>query len=683
MGRRCALRYGEDGAFERRARVNVGIGFATGTAGRREARLAVAALLLATAGCLHARGTAEQPVISEVELRGVKSVDADDLRGRLATRASDRFVWGDARRLDRDALEFDRRRVVAYYKERGYYRADVDQVEVLPDGEGRARIVLHVREGNPVHVTRLEVEGLDAAPEARARAGALALKQGQVFTWAAFDATRARLQKALAETGYPTGKVTPSAVVHGAQGTAEVTFVVEPGPRLRFGAVSVVGTSAVPEGKVAARAAGQVTSGDWFDERRLDRAQARVFELGVFSGVRVTQGAPDLGAGAVPVVVNVREAPFHTLRLGPGVGFDPSRVDVVGQASWTNRNWLGDLRRLRLDARAGYAWIPDPVRPIREGVVGTLAADFAQPGVFFGDKVDLTARVEVEKSLEQAYGSTSEKFRIGTPFRPASRWTVVPSYNFEIYQLRDLAGDPSALPLQNCPSELCVLSYLEQRFSWDGRDHPLITTEGVYLSLAVQEGFPAGGYGYTYLRFLPEARYFRSLGAGSVLAARGRFGAIVPLNESGPAPIVALFTAGGASSMRGYGSERLSPMAFQEGEWVPIGGNGLIEGSVEFRRTLGGSLVGAVFLDAGNVSTASGSPTQYAEVLDLSKLQYALGIGVRYRTSVGPFRADFAMRLPNDLSKGVPFEERFPAVPGTSGHREPIAVLHVALGEAF
>jgi translocation and assembly module TamA len=315
--------------------------------------------------------------------------------------------------------------------------------------------------------------------------------------------------------------------------------------------------------------------------------------------------------------------------------------------------------------------------------VGTIGAEFYQPGVFFGDKVDLTARIEVEKTLEQAYGATSGKLRFGTPFRPAPRWSVVPSYNFEIYRLQDLAGDSSALPIQNCPSLYCVLNYLEQRVTWDGRDHPLLTTEGLYLSLALQEGFPAGQYGYTYLRFLPEARWFHPLGAGSVIAARGRFGAIVPLNEHGPAPIVALFTAGGANSMRGYGSQRLSPMAFQDGEWVPTGGNGLIEGSVEVRRVLAGSLVGAVFVDAGNVSTASGVPTQYREVLDLSKLQYALGIGVRYRTAVGPLRADFAVRLPDDLSKGVPFQERFPAVPGDSGHREPIAVFHIALGEAF
>jgi translocation and assembly module TamA len=646
-------------------------------------RVAAALGLLLLAGCLRARGTPEEPVVVAVDLEGVKAVDADELKEKLATKASDRFAWGEARRLDPDALAYDRRRIVAFYKQRGYYRAAVEAVDERPEGEGRVRVVIRIREGEPVRVARVEIEGLDAVPEAREQAGALAIEQGKVFTWAAYDAARAQLQAALLATGWALGQVTPTAFVRAEEGTADVVYRVEPGPRFRFGAVTVTGTEDVPKGKIEARAERQVRPGDWYDERKLERIQSRVFELGVFSAVRVGRGTPEPEAGTLPVNVTVREAPFHTVRLGPGIGFDPTRWEVIGQASWVHRNWLGDLRRLKLDARAGYAWIPNPFSPIREGVVGTLAAEFSQPGVLGGDLVDLTTKVELEKSLEQAYGATSEKFRIGTPIRPAPRWTFVPSYNLEIYQLRDLGGNPSDIPIQNCPSQLCVLSYLEQRISWDGRDNPLLTTEGLYLSLGVQEGFPAGGVGYTYLRFVPEVRAFYPLGRGTVLAMRALFGAIVPVNETGPAPIVALFTSGGAGSMRGYGSERLSPMAFQDGEWVPTGGNGVVEGSLELRRNFVGSLEGAVFLDVGNVSTASGSPSQWREILDLSKLQLALGFGIRYRTPVGPFRADLGVRLPNDLSKGVPFQERFPAVPGDSGHREPIAVVHVALGEAF
>ncbi|HET9599801.1 MAG TPA: BamA/TamA family outer membrane protein [Anaeromyxobacteraceae bacterium] len=642
-------------------------------------------LLLLAAGCLHARGTAEAPAVVSVELEGVTAVDPDELRDKLATRASDRFTWGDARLLDPDALEFDRRRVLAFYRERGYYRAEVDPLEVKPDGDGRVIVHLRVREGEPVRVARVDVPGLDAAPEAAARAGKLSLEPGKVFTWAAFDEGRSQLQAALAGTGYATGTVTQSARVHAAEGTADVTYRVEAGPRFRFGGVSVSGTAEVPQEKVQAQAARSVTPGDWYDEARLERVQARVLELGVFGAVRVQRGEPDLEAGAMPVLVSVREAPFHTIRLGPGIGFDPSRTELKLQGAWIHRNWLGGLRQLRLDARGGYAWLPDPVSPIRQGVVGTLGAEFTQPAVI-GNTVDFTIKVELEKSIEQAYESYSEKLRIGTPLRPAPRWTIFPSYNIEVYQLSNVTeGSGATIPeVQNCPSQVCVLSYLEQRISWDLRDNPLVTTSGLYASLRVQEGFHLGSVGYDYVGILPEVRYFQPLGGSSVLAARLRVGAIVPLGESGPAPVVALYTAGGSGGMRGYGAERLSPMVQQEdGTWVPTGGNGMIEGSVELRRGLGGQLVGALFLDVGNVSSSSGSGSAWTEVLDLSKLQAAIGIGIRYRTPFGPFRADLACRLPNDFSAGVPFEQRFPAVPGDSGHHEPIVAFHLTLGEAY
>jgi translocation and assembly module TamA len=160
-------------------------------------------------------------------------------------------------------------------------------------------------------------------------------------------------------------------------------------------------------------------------------------------------------------------------------------------------------------------------------------------------------------------------------------------------------------------------------------------------------------------------------------------GAIVPLGETGPAPVVALFTAGGSRSVRGYGASRLSPMALEDGVWVPIGGNGLLDGTLELRTELDGGLGADLFLDAGNVSSASGRPTAWQAALDPTQLQLSVGVGLRYRTLFGPLRADVGLRLPTDWRSGVSFGDRFPAVPGTSGHREPIAAVHLTLGEAF
>jgi translocation and assembly module TamA len=654
------------------------------------------ALALSAAGCLHARGTPEEPVVVGFALEGVHAVKADDLAEHLATQASGRWAWSDAYRLDPDALAADKRRVEAYYRARGYYDARVGDVRLDPAGAGRVKVVLRVSEGEPVRVRKLTVAGLDAEPEARARAGKLPLKEGDVFTEGAYDATRSSLQQALRDTGWATAEVTQHAEVLPDTHAAEVTYDVKAGARYRFGAVFVAGTASVPRDRIRDQALGAVKPGEWFDESALAIAQKRVFDLGVFGGVRVTPGQADLSRGTIPVIVAVREAPFHTVRVGPGLGFSAIRWDATAMAGWEHRNWLGDLRHLSTELRLGYAWLPDPFRRLKEGTVGLAAVEFSQPGALTR-YVDTSARLEVEKGIEQAYDFYSERLRLGLPLRLASRWTLVPSYNLEVYELSNAAVtfDPSAPTvtgplLQNCNQvtaaggATCLLTYLEQRIAWDGRDNPLNTRRGLYVGLSVQEGFHLAQYGYQYVRFLPELRFFLPLGAHSVFAVRSRVGALVPINEKGDPPIVARFNAGGPLSMRGYYTRRLSKMVLQNNQWVPVGGNGLADGTAELRFDISGNWGGAIFVDAGNVSDASGTPSTWKEALDPTTIQWASGMGVRYRTPFGPLRLDVGVRLPSFSTDSHPF----PAVPFTrypdgTPHREPIMAVHASLGEAF
>jgi len=662
---------------------------------RRAAALTAAALALAAAlsGCRTPKGTADQPVITRLKLEGVKAFDPDDVVARLATQGPESFLGVDRRwsRLDPDALQVDRRRVEAWYRERGYYRAVADRADVVPEPEGRATVVIHVKEGPPVRVSRLTVTGLDEAPEAVREAGKLPLAEGAIFTEQAYDDTRARILNALRGTGWALAEVTQRAQVLPEEGTAEVTYEVVAGKRYRFGRIFVAGSGAVPRAKVIEQASIEASPGDWYDDALLAKVQARVFEMGVFAGVRVARGTPDEAQGTVPVVVTVREAPFRTLRAGPGLGFQQSRWDANALASWTHRNWLGGLRRLQVDGRAGYAWIPPQGGVGRNGTVGLVGLEFSQPGAI-SRRIDLATRVELEKGLERDYAFWSERFRVGTPLRLLPRLTLIPSWNLEVYQLSDVAQATTTLPgtpsstlpqFRSCPNQVCLLSYLEQRLSLDLRDDPINTRRGAYLALSVQEGIHMGGYGYQYFRVLPEARAYWPLGAGTVLALRARAGAIIPIAEKDAPPVVALFFSGGANAMRGYGWQRLSPMQQEGTRWVATGGNGLLDGSLELRQHLAGSVGGVLFLDAGNVTAASSEPGRWRDVLDPTRLQLAAGLGLRYGTPFGPLRVDVGARLPTDWSAGVPYSQRFPTVPGGADHREPIVAVHVSLGEAF
>lgn len=660
----------------------------------RSAAVIALACALGASGCLRARGTPAEPVVVELRLEGVRAVDADALRARLATQASGRWAWNEPLRLDPDALAADRRRIEAYYRARGYYQARVVAVEEVPVGgdPARVRVIVRVEEGGPVRVSRVVVSGLDAAPEAAARIGGrLPLREGDVFTEGAYDAARAALEAALTSTGFATATVAQRAVVLPETASVEVTYDVTAGRRWRFGPVNLAAGTQLPRGKILDQVHAVITPGEWWDASKLPLAQQRVFELGAFGGVRIVRAAePDETRGTIGLLVQVQPAPFRTLRAGPGLGVQAIRWDAHLLAGWQDRNFLGDLRRLDTELRAGYAWLPNPWQYTKRGPVGIASAEFSQPGAFTR-WVDASARLEVERGIEQAYDFTSERLRLSLPLRLRPRWKLVPSYNLEVYDLTDYGTSvaPGAtsggVVLENCRGSTCLLTYLEQTIAWDGRDDPLNTRRGLYVALSVQEGLSVAGYGYRYLRLLPEARSFWPLGARTVLAVRGRVGALAPIAESGAPPLVARFTAGGPLSMRGYYNRRFAKMDRQGSEWIPVGGNGVADGSAELRFGITGNLGAAIFLDAGAISDASALPSEWESALDLGAVQLAAGLGLRYRTPFGPLRLDAAARLPDRWSTDP---SAFPAVPFTrwpdgAFHREPIVAVHLSLGEAF
>jgi translocation and assembly module TamA len=551
-------------------------------------------------------------------------------------------------------------------------------------------VVFRVVEGRPTRVTKVTVNGLDAAPEAGAALGALPIAPGAIFTLSAYDAARARIADALGRTGWATAEVRQRAEVHPEAATAEVTYDVTVGRRWRFGQISIAGPSELPRGRILDQALGAVTPGAWWDESRLAVAQARVFQLGAFGGVRVQRAKPDEEQGTIGIVVVIQPAPFRTVRVGPGLELTPIKWDLHLLGSWQDRNFFGDLRKFGVEAQLGWAWIPTPFREVSAGPAGHITFDFSQPGAF-ARWLDASVRFQVERGVEQGYDYFAQRLKLSLPLRLASRWKLVPSYNIEVYTLSNYgslftpnlaSGGPS---LENCQGNICLLSYLEQFIAWDGRDDPLNTRSGVFAGITVQEGFHVGGFGYRYLRFFPELRLFKPVWGQTIVAMRARVGGLIPLSEPGLPPIVVRFAAGGPLSMRGYYTRRLAPMALENGLWIPLGGNGIVDGAVELRFPVAGPVGGALFVDAASISDASGNPQEWVRALDPATLQWAVGFGVRYVTPFGPLRVDLGFRLPDRWSLAP---DAFPAVPYTrypdgGFHREPIIAINVSLGEAF
>ncbi len=680
-----------------------------------------------TSACATVAPRPELPRVDVLRFEGVRGVDEADLRKKILTTQSGVFPdWvpfdDGPQFFDANAWQADLRRVIRYYQAHGYYQAQIVEDATTETVPGHVAISVRVSEGAQTHIGAVEVKWTsEVAPAQRADVEkAITFKVGDVFLESDWEAARPEMARRLREYGYAEAIVEGEARVLYEEAVAQLSLVISPGDRYRFGAIFVAADpdAKVPRQRIAEQVEPAATPGEFFQESALNEAQARVFAMGVFGAVKVNRGAPDRQNGTVPIIVDVREAPFRSVRAGGGVGIDSARNEGRLIGEFTDRNFFGGLRRFSTKAKLGYAFLPNIVAVVADppasqhGVIFNFINEFEQPRFFLRDLSFRTA-VDISSSRELAYNYVGGTLKAGFVWQPWTWLTVFPSYNLDLYFLSSAINLGGSAPekLFDCPTT-CVISYLEQTVAVDKRDDRLEPKEGFLLSLSVQEGGGPLGGSFSFVRLLPEARGYVSFGETKrvTLSAKVRLGTILT-GAGSNSPIVSRFFSGG-SDMRGFGSRRLSPMLpvptlvsgatpmpgeVVPGEAVPVGGNGLFEASFEARWNVWGNLVLAAFSDTGFVTSRSfdfGRPSYF-----FSNLLVAVGLGVRYKTPLGPIRFDIAGRLPIGPSLEVLPEGGNPvsypvggcffwgggstSLTRGSGYPENACNIHLSIGEAF
>ena len=411
----------------------------------------------------------------------------------------------------------------------------------------------------------------------------------------------------------------------------DVTIVVEPGRRAVVGPVAVQGTDRMDPDFVAQQTG--LVAGAEYDPDDIRRAERRLARLDVFRAMRL-EAAGSVGSdGVLPFNVIVEEQAGR--RFGAGASY--SSVDGIGlEAFHLWRNLFGRAERLRLDAKvAGINWPVDSAE-----FDYAFGATFTKPG-FLNPDNDLVAAVSAERTVLPAYTETSATGRVG-----------LTQYLFDDVTLDGAAYYERSIFDDDFGTRDFSLAGLTAGAVWDARDDAQDPTSGFYLA-ATAEPFYETMRGYLAFRSTAEARaYWGMADDRFVLAGRAKLGAL-----AGPAladlPPDRLFFAGGGGSVRGYAYRGIG---VDNPDGTVTGGRYLLEGSLEarFKATDEIGIVG--FIDGGYVA-ADTFP-------GLDQLRLGVGAGLRYYTSLGPLRLDFA----------VPLNKRA---------RDPDYAIYVGIGQSF
>lgn len=646
--------------------------------------------------------------VNSVEIRGTERVDAENIEACLATHPRERwgFVlfgsgaprcgvppfetsglpvepwvwpWTERSIFSPPAFHRDLARIERFYRARGYYDARVVTTKVARNEDDDAvDITITVREGAPVLIVRIRIDGLERVPEdvVEEVRDAVALELGAPFDEALYDATRQRILDALNEGSYAKATVTGQVAIDPRQRIARVELTVDPGPACRFGRVRVEGQGELPVRPILGAA--QIESDSVFRLSTLDDAQRAIYELGPFASVEIER-LPRQDAPVVDVVIRV--VPAREFRFAIGVGMEAGGINAQDQtetagdsfAQWDvhllgkieHRNFLGDMRRLRIEDRPRLIF-DDPFPKTDSSNPGNLLLTELRQPAFIESRTTLVARTRWDRGPDP-FGGKFLRHDVALGAGPERRFfggklLVSSTINLDLF-----------MPDNADPYPNYDLAYFRHRAALDFRDDPRRTRSGAYFTLV---GMHAGYFlpsAWDLVRITQDSRGYLPLPFGIVLAARARFGFMsvdgtsidvppfAPVDDSAGAaeamrtrillvddlarfgPLPHRLRGGGQNSVRGYAPNTLGDVQIiSDGRVDRLVSGGLRqwEGSLELRIPITENLGTALFVDAGDVSRSTS--------WRFDRPQTSFGAGLRYHTLVGPLRLDAAV-APKDL----------------------------------
>ena len=562
----------------------------------------------------------------EFAFTGNTGIDRDQLERQLAASGADITAWVDPRSAAAP--------LTALYRSQGWLRARVS-VDPLTFAGETATLSIRIDEGPRSRISTVTMTGQTALSEPEIR-DVLGLAPGSVYTPAALQAARRRLDSRYRADGFNAATVTTTSVIEEREGDVTVQVTIDEGARQVLDSVAVTGIFRTHPG-VVARAL-QLTPGEPVDLESWFEARRRLYNSGVFRSVNIEvepidTARPPGDDEPVRARVTVEEWPAYQLRYGLQVADENAPLsDASGRT--LHPGLSADLTRSNLLGRAATVGVSTRYNNVRRTARGFLTA----PSMF---GLPLTTSLFVSRDRERLNRDTAlplvadlSTVTIEQRFRPASNLVVAYSYNFERNHTFNEALPSEDLGFVPIPFDVTIdIARLNTTALLDTRDDLVEPTRGWFHSSNFEYAPEGLGSDVRFVKYLAQQFYYRPIGRGVILASAVRLG-LAKAFEQQLIPSER-FVAGGGNSVRGYREDSLGPTDFLGNV---VGGNALLIVNQEVRFPVVGRFGGVAFFDAGNA---------FDSVRDLSlvDLRMSLGLGLRVQTPFALLRADYGARL--------------------------------------
>lgn len=515
----------------------------------------------------------------------------------------------------------NRDQLMAFYQSEGYLHVEIKEpvVELHPR-KYKVDLTIRVEEGPPVLVNeisfRTESRGLndsllntrqwerfkkklEVEPGERFRDNLVKSDQDAIASW-------------FSSEGYAYVNVVPEISLTPDTMAASIDWLIQKGPYARFGDISIEGLGRTSEAAIRDQIV--IEKGDTYSSGELARSQEQVYELGLFRIASMQATRTGQQTDTIPVKLTLEEAPRLVTRYGVGYGREDkfrTFVDV------RYLNFPGNTQRTNFYAKHSG------LEPYR------FEATVTQPAIL-GARSSLAFNPYLRTRAESGF----ESFVWGGNLSLNQNISNNLAGSFSLYFERvdiDVTSD-----FERSISDLSQPTYSKSGISLGMLYHSakprFDPVEGWSVAINTRANSSFFKSSYPFLKYIFEVKRYHPVMNGFVLAARFKGGSITPVGLATSTPVEERFFGGGSQSVRGWARHMLGPL---DDENIPIGGNTILEGSIEPRVKIFGPVSLVAFLDLGNVWRGENN-------FVFTGIRFAAGSGVRVSTPIGPVGIDFA-----------------------------------------
>ena len=446
--------------------------------------------------------------------------------------------------------------------------------------------------------------------------------------------------------------ITKKVFINYEEKTATLNLEIITGLKVNFGETRISAFEGISEQFIRNRLTW--ARDELFSEKKVERSIEKLKDTQIFSSVKISPIKDEVNEKGLPMLVEVEEDKKHLVSFGivyagvRNMNFEKQSAtkrglkSLITRFSWTRYNAFGNGETLTINTEM----TPMKARDRRPDYGFEILLQ--QPDVLYKDG---TAEYKVSRHQELTNVFFRKIDQLGFLYSYPLSDTLLSRIG--VSTERHYVDADEILSRDNaCIKKYYKLVSVPLDLAFNQTNNFFDPSQGYKLSsrltLINLPGNPLGTlkrYRCVFSYYYPINGSKRNLLAFKI-GKHGLLGA-----EVEKVPIDQRIYAGGMRSVRGFANQMATEIV--RGTQTVMGGTSALEFTGEYRRRINSEWGATVFVDGAKVS---GNYSRYFEI-EKKRWFKSIGFGVRYFSSIGPLRLDFA--FPMNRRKGVDSRMQF------------------------